>query len=209
VLLDGPVDPRLAHRAATVLESAYARVGRALSTFPSGVITVVLYTEQEFRNNTRSPSWAAAAFDGRIRIPVRGGPGQAPGEFERVLTHEVTHALVRSIAARGVPAWLSEGLAVIFEPDGPEWAQRQLAAAATRIPLEDLTGSFDGMSGRQARLAYAESADAARRLFDRVGGAGVAAVLQDIARGIPVGQAFEQRTLSSYSSFAIELDSSR
>ena len=204
-LFEGPADDELARRAVEVLESAYWRVGTALYTFPDHVITVVLYTEEQFRDTTRSPSWAAAAYDGRIRIPMRGALEQAPGELERVLTHELTHAMIRAIAPRGVPTWLNEGLAVTFEPEGNEWAAKTLSASTTRIPLDQLTGSFDKLSGDQARIAYAESADAARRLFEEMGGAGVVALLQDIARGVPLADAFQQRMLTSYSAFAASL----
>jgi hypothetical protein len=73
------------------------------------------------------------------------------------------------------------------------------------MPLDQLAGSFDGFSGNQARTAYAESGDAARRLFDEVGGAGVVALLQDIARGVPLAEAFERRMLTPYSAFAASL----
>ena len=205
VLFEGPADEELARRAVDVLESAYWRVGTALYTFPEHVITVVLYTEQQFRDTTRSPGWAAAAYDGRIRIPMRGALQQAPGELERVLTHELAHAMIRAIAPRGVPTWLNEGLAVMFEPDGSRWAAATLDASDGRIPLRQLEGDFEKFSGDQARIAYAESSEAARRLFEEVGGAVVVALLQDIARGVPLDDAFEQRTLTSYSAFATTL----
>ena len=205
VLFEGPADEELARRAVDILEDAYWRVGTALYTFPDHVITVVLYTEQQFRDSTRSPSWAAAAYDGRIRVPMRGALQQAPGELERVLAHELTHAMIRAIAPRGVPTWLNEGLAVMFEPQGTQFAAETMAGSSARIPLDQLAGSFDHLSGNQARLAYAESADAARRLFDEVGGAGVVVLLQDIARGVPLAAAFERRMLIPYSAFAATL----
>jgi hypothetical protein len=195
----------MARRAVDVLESAYWRVGTALYTYPDHVITVVLYTEQQFRDTTRSPSWAAAAYDGRIRIPMRGALDEASGELERVLTHELTHAMIRAIAPRGVPTWLNEGLAVLFEPGGSQWAALTLSASPARIPLAELSGGFDSFSGNQARIAYAESGEAARRLLDEVGGAGVVALLQDIARGVPLEEAFERRMLTPYSAFAASL----
>ena len=205
VLFEGPADEELARRAVDLLEDAYWRVGTALYTFPDHVITVVLYTEQQFRDTTRSPAWAAAAYDGRIRVPMRGALQQAPGELERVLTHELAHAMIRAIAPRGVPTWLNEGLAVMFEPQGGQWAADTLSSSSGRIPLDQLAGAFDKFSGNQARIAYAESANAARRLFDEVGGAGIVALLQDIARGVPLADAFERRMLTPYSAFAASL----
>ena len=209
VLFEGPADEAMARRALDLLEAAYWRVGTALYTFPDRVITVVLYTEQQFRDITRSPSWAAAAYDGRIRIPMRGALDQGPRELERVLTHELTHAMIRAIAPRGVPTWLNEGLAVMFEPDGVPWAERTLEASSARIPLDVLAGSFDRLPDNQARVAYAESADAARHLFDQIGGAGLVALLQDIARGLPLPEAFERRALTPYSTFVGALPNAR
>jgi tetratricopeptide (TPR) repeat protein len=202
VLFEGPADEEMARRAVDLLESAYWRVGTALYTFPDSVITVVLYTEEQFRDVTRSPSWAAAAYDGRIRIPMRGSLDEAPAELERVLTHELAHAMIRAIAPRGVPTWLNEGLAVMFEPEGSRWATGILDTSPARIPLDDLAAGFGALSGDQARTAYAESADAARRLFEEVGGAGIVALLQDITRGVPLTEAFARRTLTGYSAFA-------
>ena len=165
----------------------------------------MLYTDEQFRDTTRSPAWAAAAYDGRIRIPMRGALQQAAAELERVLTHELTHAMIRAIAPRGLPNWLNEGLAVMFEPQGTQWAATTMASSQTRIPLDQLAGSFDHLTGDQARIAYAQSADAARRLFDEAGGAGVVALIQDIARGVPLADAFERRMLTSYSAFAASL----
>ena len=140
---------------------------------------------------------------------MRGALEQAPGELDRVLTHELTHEMIRAIAPRGVPTWLNEGLAVMFEPEGTQWADQVLRTSNARIPLGDLAGSFDKLSSNQARTAYAESADAAHRLFDQVGGASIVALLQDIARGIPLSEAFEHRMLTPYDSFAASFSPAR
>src|SRR5262249_36057428 len=161
----GLADEPLASKAVELLENAYWRVGSALSTFPEGTITVVLYTEQQFRDVTRSPDWAAASFDGRIRVPVRGALHQVE-ELDRVLTHEFTHAVVRSIAPSGVPAWLNEGLAVAFEASGASWSRNELSKTKTRIEPGRLSNGFSGLSSTDARVAYAQSAAAALELLD-------------------------------------------
>ena len=205
VYFQGPADEALARGAVDVLESVYWRVGTALYTFPDHVITVVLYTEEQFHDTTRSPAWAAAAYDGRIRVPMRGALESSPGELERVLTHELTHAMIRAIAPRGVPTWLNEGIAVMFEPEGNAWAAHILGSTRDRIDLSKLAGSFEGLTPDQARVGYAESEDAARTLFDEVGGAGVVTLLQDLSGGVPLADAFEHRTLTSYSAFTAGL----
>lgn len=200
VLFEGPADEELARRALELLEAAYWRVGTALYTFPEQVITVVLYTQEQFRDITQSPDWAAALYDGRIRVPMRGAL-QRPEELERVLAHEFTHALVRSIAPRGVPTWLNEGLAVVFEPDGRERAERQLARTEARLSEEALAGSFAKLTGDQARVGYAQSAIAVHKLIELAGAATVVGLLQDVAQGEPFAAAFERRVLMPFDTF--------
>ena len=53
-------------------------------------------------------------------------------ELDRVLSHEFTHALIRTLAPRGVPAWLNEGLATALETGDLEWAEKQTASAVRR-----------------------------------------------------------------------------
>ena len=110
ILFEGPAEQPIAERALQMLEAAYWRIGTSLSSYPSSSMTVVLYSQEQFRDITRSPQWAGGVFDGKIRVPVRGAL-ERPDEFQRVLTHELTHALIWTLAPRGVPTWLNEGLA--------------------------------------------------------------------------------------------------
>jgi hypothetical protein len=208
ILFEGPRDYELASRALEVLEDAYFRIGTALYTFPDQPITVVLYTQEQFRDITRAPTWAAGAYDGRIRVPLRGALAQ-PDELVRVLSHELAHAMIQSIAPRGVPLWLNEGLAVTFEPHGGEWADAELGRDPARIPLEGLARGFSQFSGAQARLAYAQSAVIARTLIDEAGGATMVAILQDLAGGLPFKTAYEQRLFLPYSTFAESFEARR
>lgn len=201
VLFEGPTDDALAQKIVDILEEAYTRVGSALNRFPDGPVTVVLYTEQQFSDVTRSPSWAAAQYNGRMNIPVRGAL-RKPEELERVLFHEFTHVLVTSIAPRGVPTWLNEGLAVVFEPKGRAWSETALEKTDNRIPFGALAKSFKGLSNNDAPTAYAQSADAVGRMIDLAGEWSVVALLQDIGRGRPFPEAFGERMLMPWNEFA-------
>ena len=200
VLFEGPAEATLAQKAVDVLEAAYWRIGAALYTYPAEPITVVLYTREQFRDVTQSPDWAGGAYDGRIRVPVQGAMKNTR-EFERVLTHEFTHALVRSIAPSGVPQWLNEGLAMYFE--GADTSrQRTIAAAAdSKHPLAKLEGTFSGMDKEAATLAYAQSAAAVKLLMDDAGAPAIVGILADIGRGVPFPNAFERNTNMSYAEF--------
>jgi tetratricopeptide (TPR) repeat protein len=200
VLFEGPAEAALAARAVEILEAAYWRIGSALYTYPADVITVVLYTREQFRDVTQSPGWAGGAFDGRIRVPVRGALEEL-ATFERVLTHEYTHAVVGSLAPRGVPQWLNEGLAMYFE-GGDLSAQVEHARNAERPhPLTALERSFANMDGNRAALAYAQSAAAVKRLMDDAGAPAIVSILTDLGRGLPFADAFQRHANVPYADF--------
>lgn len=204
VLFEGPDEEALAARALELLDAAYWRIGGALGAFPTDVITVVLYTREQFRDVTRSPAWAAAAFDGRIRIPIRGAL-ENTSELERVLAHEFTHALVHSLAPSGVPQWLNEGLALFFERGGGQRRAshvEQDATEGTSIPLQQLEGSFQSLTPDEATGAYAASARAVEALVDQAGLTGVLNLLAYIGQGLPFTQAFERATFATYDEFS-------
>ena len=201
VLFEGPAEQRLAARAIEGLEAAYWRIGTTLVTYPPGVLTVVLYTDEQFRDITRSPAWAGGAFDGKIRVPMRGALDH-PGELEKVLAHELTHALVKSLASRGVPTWLDEGLAVMFEAGDLRWAEQSVRRAQALLPLHELQNGFVKLPQDQVLLAYAESGLAVQALLDRGNGLSVAQFIQDLGQGAAFADALERRFFIAYDEFA-------
>lgn len=200
VLFEGPAEAALAEKAVAILESAYWRIGTALNSYPADVITVVLYTREQFRDITQSPAWAGGLYDGRIRIPVQGAL-QNPAEFERVLSHEFTHALVKGVAPRAVPQWLNEGLAITFEGSDASKRDAQLRAAKTRPTLSSLEGSFASLDRQRAVVAYAESAAAVQAMLDLGGQTAISGLLADLGRGLSFADAFERNMLMSYAAF--------
>ena len=180
IVFEGRTDSELADRAVASLDAAYWRIGRAIGAYPSNSITVTLYTEQQFRDLTRAPEWSSGLFDGRIRIPVKGAR-QNLRQFDRVLAHELTHAMVTSLAPRGVPAWLHEGLASYFEPQDTASAVKVLSVTGP-VPVGALLESFSRLNEREATAAYAESLLLAEVLMRRAG-TRMGIVLQGLDRG--------------------------
>jgi len=207
VSFEGPAEAALADQALQSLDRAYWRIGQELGTFPNDPIHVVLYTTEQFRDITRSPSWAAGAYDGTIRVPMRGALEQDPKELDRVLAHEFTHALVRTLAARNVPTWLNEGIAAALESGDMDWAN-QYDAQTRKVPLRALQAGFGRFTGAQATLAYAASARAARRLLDEAGGFAVANLLRDLGAGVAFEDAFAHRIQRTFADFEAELANS-
>jgi tetratricopeptide (TPR) repeat protein len=191
IMFDGPVQEKLAARATTVLSAAFFRIGKALGAYPSAPINVILYSERQFRDITGAPEWSGGGFDGQVRMPVRGA-SQNLEQFDRVLTHELTHAILKSLAPRNLPVWLNEGLAMYFEGRDGLQSGRRLAAVHLYVPLGNLRYSFTGLNAGQAALAYEESAFATRALIDRAGIAGVGMLLQDLDAGQNLEQAIER-----------------
>ena len=190
---EGPPEAALAVRALEVLDQAYWRIGQELSLYPLRPIAVVLYTAEQFRDITRSPEWAAGAYDGTaIRVPMRGALDN-PAELERVLTHEFAHVLIHEIAPTNVPYWLNEGLASALEGGDTGWAGQVVEAAGGTLPLQVLGGPYEGLNGDEAMLAYATSELAVRRLLGEVGGVALANLLRDLGDGVPLAEAFQHR----------------
>jgi len=191
IMFDGPVQEKLAARAASVLSAAFWRIGNALGAYPSAPINVILYSERQFRDITGAPEWSGGGFDGQVRMPVRGA-AQNLQEFDRVLTHELTHAILKSLAPRNLPVWLNEGLAMYFEGRDGRRSERLLASVHLFVPLAALRTSFTGFNSSQAALAYEESAFATRALIDRAGLANIGLLLQDLDAGQSLEEAIER-----------------
>ncbi|HSP89285.1 MAG TPA: tetratricopeptide repeat protein [Vicinamibacterales bacterium] len=202
VLFEGPAEEEAAAAAVDILESAYDSIGGLLQAFPAEPITVVLYTQQQFRDITRTPGWSGGLFDGRIRLPVRGGLADRR-EFERVLTHEYVHALVHSVAAGGVPAWLNEGLAAALETGGADRARKAIARG-TVVPLRSLERSFASLPDSAVTGAYAGSALAVLDILDRVGPSRLMGLLADLGAGADFDRAFTSWVQMPFADFQRE-----
>ena len=197
ILFEGPADQPMAARVSEMLEAIYWQVGGAIGAFPKDILTVVLYSKEQFRDVTQSPSWAGGLYDGRIRVPVAGRVDEKA--LGRVLAHELTHAVVYSVAPRGVPQWLNEGLAILMERGGE--APPPAPADGDVPSLTKLEGSFARLSSEEARTAYATSGAAAQALLDRAGPMVINNLLMNLGNGMKFEDAFERAALMPYSAF--------
>ena len=114
VRYDGEIDQDLVAGVMDTLEARFADLSSAYRHAPGAPITVLLYPKQTFRDVTLSGESVAGLFDGKIRIPL-GGLSRMDPQVERVLAHELTHAIVHSKSRGSCPRWLHEGLAQIAE----------------------------------------------------------------------------------------------
>ena len=203
VSFEGPAEAALAAKAIESLNRAFDRICAILNTYPTTTIPVVLYTTQQFSDITRAPSWAAGAYDGTIRVPMRGALDEDK-ELDRVLAHEFTHALVHTLSQAAIPTWLNEGLATALEAGDLEWAARRVGQS-TPVSLAALRRSFGQFSGAQAQLAYATSALAVQRMVQDAGGFAVANLIRDLGEGADFDTAFTRRIQRSFEDFQASL----
>ena len=195
IAFDGPAEARLAALATRTLQSSYWRLGKSLGAYPSDSISVVFYTREAFHAATGAPEWAGGAFDTRIRMPVRGAL-DAQEEFDRILTHELAHAMIAGLAPRGIPAWLHEGLATYLEPGDVRAAIGRLRGAQP-VALADLKDGFGDLSGQQALVAYDESLVVASVVAERLG-PNLSLLLESLGRG--------QDMVSALAQFGVSVD---
>ena len=168
VLYEGTKQEAIGDRVSSVLESAYWTFGKQLDSYPGETLTVILYTTKQFRDITRGPAWSGGGYDGRIRLPVSGAL-RTPATLDRVVRHELVHAMIAHVAPRNVPTWVNEGLASVLESSDRAWVKKALAQTSELFALEDLGDGFSHLNGAEALVAYAESAVAAEILCERLG----------------------------------------
>ena len=202
VKFPGPGDRQLARTVADRLEAIYLAVGRRLFYFPEKAVPVVLYPGQSLQAATLSPDWATGLFDGTIRLSA-DRVRQEGGAREDSLRHEYVHALVHELAGGHAPAWLSEGLAQVFErsvgagsSDGGNVRRRD-----DPIPLNRLDGGFTGLPRRAAQDAYADSYAATQALIARYGMGRVRDLLAALAEQPDIALAFSSVLHERYEDF--------
>ncbi len=205
---EGPEERDVGRIVISILEDAYREIGRDLSAYPDTEVIVYLYTKQQFRDVTRSPGWAGALYDGKIRIPI-GGYKNEFNELKKTLYHEYTHALVRSIVKNGrCPTWLNEGLAEHFEDRNMADYRKELIKAMQKnkvmIPLKNLEGSFMGFNSYQAQIAYTMSHAVVEFMIERYGMHNIKRVLEELGSNKTIEQAFSDGLTLSYEQFQKE-----
>ncbi len=176
------------------LEEAYTSVGQKLGYFPDTKTSVALYAEQDFHTATLTPDWAGGAFDGRIKVPLRGLSADDPG-LARSLRHEYAHSVIAAIAGLACPVWLNEGVAVWAEEDvegeREPWAQATVARLGM-FRFADLDRAFVRLPGNTVEAAYAQSYLVVRALVDHYGNQGLRDFLDALHRNRDPEQALAE-----------------
>ncbi len=184
---------------AILLEEAYQVVGTELSYYPDKPISAVLYSKEGFRDITRSPAWAGALYDGRIKIPA-GGITEKTDKLEAVLFHEYTHAVVHRISNGRAPTWLNEGLAQYLENKREaDYAELLVAIVeADGVRLSQLEGSFLHLDRQNAAVAYSVSLSATEYIIREYGIYACKRILEQLGSGKSLPAAVNDVLFVSY-----------
>jgi tetratricopeptide (TPR) repeat protein len=153
---EGDAMPELAQAVMGALDQDFQTIEATLGYTPPEPITVILYTNRQFFDVTRAPSWADGINDGRIRVPVQGESQMTP-QLAMVLKHELTHSFITQMTQGRAPTWLQEGLAQWMEglrTGGEAEILVRLYDEKKIPPLADLEGPWNGFNAAQATVAY-------------------------------------------------------
>lgn len=189
------------HLIGLLLEEAYLKVGSDLAFYPEDRIEALLYTRETFRDVTRSPAWAGAIYDGRIKVPA-GGLTDKTSELEKVVFHEYTHALVHRISKGRAPTWLNEGIAQYEEGKSSGAHAREISEAlSSGMKLRLLEGSFMGYNANAAHTAYLLSLSATEYMIREFGVSAVKRILESLGSGMGVDESLKASIYMSYDEF--------
>ncbi len=143
------------------LINEYNTLAYEFGWYKSSEFTVILYSNEDFTDILNVPSWAAAIYDGKIRIPFQYETLNID-ELENIIRHELTHALIHRMAGNSVPAWLHEGIAQYKDGVDDSAARevlRNAVATNSLIPFSSLKAGFVSFKEDKikVKIAYAES----------------------------------------------------
>jgi hypothetical protein len=197
----GSAAPLLADEILHTLEIHFAQISALLDYTPPEAIGVILYSDQQFQDITRAPSWAGAINDGRIRIPIQGLTS-VTDELSRALRHELTHSFLQQKTRGHCPAWIQEGVAQWVEGRRADASARALLGAYdlhSAIPLRDLDVSWMNLSGTGASFAYGWSLAVVETILSMGSMEDISRLLDLLANGNSPEAAVRSATHRSYS----------
>jgi len=203
----GQAAPALRRQIIDTLEFHFDELVRELDFSPRESISVLLYTDKQFFNVTKAPSWTGALNDGKLRIPI-SGLSEVNSELSRTLKHELAHSFISQITRGRAPTWLHEGVAQLIEPQTSAPNGRRLAllyGAGRNIPLNELEAQFIRFSPAEAQVAYAQSLVSVEYLREVYGMSSVVFILKHIGEGQSTESAMRSSVHSGYADLQREI----
>jgi len=181
---DGEQASAMASEILETLEDAYLELGSDLAYYPDIRVPVLLYNHRDYADITRSPDWAGAVYDGKIRLPL-AGLRAVNKRLAAILYHEYMHVLVHFMAGRNVPVWLNEGLAEIAGRRINPTPLADLSAAVESGQLLDwqtLASPFSGLASDRVPLAYEQGYSLASFMVENYGWHNISELLKNLGK---------------------------
>ena len=154
-------------------------------------LTVVVYpTRSELLAVSCVRTWAAALFDGVLRVVV-ATPGD--GVDRKVVRHETLHAQLSPLAPNA-PRWFHEGVAQSFAQERtPIRSWNLMVKNRVWVPFQSLDDSFQAFANNSdAALAYAQSYAMVEWMREAGGDHSVSVALGAFLRGADTPKALAQ-----------------
>jgi tetratricopeptide (TPR) repeat protein len=192
---DGVVDVELANQILELLERLHGTLTAAYRHTPLGAIVVQLLPREAFREVTQAPEWVGGVYDGKIRVPL-GGLSRVGPATERLLAHELTHAIVQSKSRGAAPRWLHEGLAQLAE--GRTLAPTEIEA------LRTLFADTPEVRWSTIPFRYDLALGLTRSLVERQGFDSAVDVLDLLAQGHDIDAALERVYGEDYAALLVD-----
>ncbi len=183
-----------------IMDNAFMKICGELAATPEDKIKVILYTDREFYDLTKVPPWIGGFYDGKIHLPIANSDPNSQF-FERVVVHELVHAILSNISNNQCPRWLHEGLAQYFEGASIE-NYKALSRSLDLAELQPLD-SYYFLSGNSPYIdiEYELSLLAVEYLLTRSSMATISQFLSKLSIGVPENKAFYDTFLLPYREF--------
>lgn len=178
---EGDLDDSFAEAILDFLERRWGDLTSSFRHAPPQPVTVILYPERAFRDVTQAPDEVGGLYDGKIRVPL-GGLRRLDPSLERVLSHELAHAIVHSKTRGRAPRWLHEGLA--------QWAEPRPLTGAQVAEVRGRVAEGDAATWADRAFSYPASLSLLRWLESERGFDAVVSVLERLGDGVPLDEAF-------------------
>ena len=193
-------------RIAARLEDSYREQSAFFERRFDAPQVVVLYGGREYFSLVSIPDWVGGVFDGKIRVSMDPAQGVTPA-LEGVLSHELAHALVRSVSADRAPGWLHEGIAQWLEGKriSPHELRQAFAGGRKPVSLSEMNGSLGRRSDRAAaRTLYGQALGLVEYLIQSRGTGALVCLLRDLAGGQSIEDALRAEAGTTPAAFVAD-----
>ncbi len=179
-----------------LIERTYHQVGDIFQCYPPHKVSISIEDISRLSTSqSRSlPHWAAASYDGSIRLTYCAYGEPAFGILLALIRHEWVHLLVDRLTKRQCDTWLDEGLAQVVARPMMSFERQQLRIASQKKQLltpRELKKPFSQMASNRRRLAYLQSTAIVAYLIQQFGVSQIRKLLRRIANGKPTDVAIQ------------------